>query len=222
MNITHIFLESSLVVQIVMLLLGAMSVLSWGIIVWKLRIINLEKNRLTTATNLILSVSTQDAIKQMNDGTIGSHLGKFMCTANSYYANATNKSDINNAQMRAETTLDSTLYTYNQNIKKGCSTLAVIAGSAPYIGLFGTVIGMLVSFQGLADAKVVTLQTVAPGIIEALVATAIGLVTAIPALIGANVLSKQCSGITGELLHTKTRILGSFHSTHSKKVGGRS
>lgn len=220
MSFTHIFLESSIIVQLVMLLLLTMSVFSWGVIVWKARLLTIEKKRLHIATNLIQSVSSHEAIKQMDDGSIGSHLGKFMSKANSHYLGCQNRTEIGDAQMRAETTLDSMLYIYNQNIRKGCSTLGIIAGSAPYIGLFGTVIGILVSFQGLADAKVVTLQTVAPGIIEALVATAIGLVTAIPALVGSNMLTKNCNGVVGELMHTKTRILASLHSTHSKKVGG--
>ncbi|MDK9790596.1 MotA/TolQ/ExbB proton channel family protein [Vibrio sp. D431a] len=189
--------------------------------IWKFRIVAIEKLRLDKATNLLQSnKNPRDAISMMDDGSIGSQLGTFVSKANGCYVGCKNKSEVEDAQLRAEATLDSMLYTYNSNIRKGCSTLSIIASTAPYIGLFGTVIGILVSFQGLADAKVVTLQTVAPGIIEALVATAIGLVAAIPAAIGASTLSITCNGIVGELNHTMTRVLASLHSSHNKKIIG--
>ena len=61
--------------------------------------------------------------------------------------------------------------------------LATVGSTSPYIGLFGTVLGILHSFQGLAMVKQATIATVAPGISEALVATAMGLLAAIPAVI---------------------------------------
>ncbi|WP_127470764.1 protein TolQ [Thiomicrorhabdus aquaedulcis] len=71
-------------------------------------------------------------------------------------------------------------------LEERLSMLATIASSAPYIGLFGTVWGVMHAFQGLSDAQNSTLAAVAPGISEALVATAIGLFAAIPAVIAYN------------------------------------
>jgi len=68
----------------------------------------------------------------------------------------------------------------------GLSVLAMIASSSPYIGLFGTVWGIMNSFRGLAIVQQATLATVAPGISEALIATAMGLFAAIPAVIAYN------------------------------------
>lgn len=72
------------------------------------------------------------------------------------------------------------------NLEKGTTFLATVASAAPFIGLFGTVWGIMNAFQGLSTVQTTTLQAVAPGISEALVATAIGLAAAIPAAIAYN------------------------------------
>ncbi len=73
-----------------------------------------------------------------------------------------------------------------ERLSKNLSLLATISSSAPYIGLLGTVIGIINAFRGLSTTAQLTLSSVAPGISEALVATAVGLLAAIPALIGYN------------------------------------
>ncbi len=75
------------------------------------------------------------------------------------------------------------------SLERGVTFLATVASAAPFIGLFGTVWGIMNSFHGLSSAKSTTLQAVAPGISEALIATAIGLAAAIPAAIAYNYLS---------------------------------
>lgn len=77
---------------------------------------------------------------------------------------------------------------YNESLKleSGTTFLATVASAAPFIGLFGTVWGIMTAFQGLGTAKTATIQAVAPGISEALVATAVGLAAAIPAAIAFN------------------------------------
>ena len=71
-------------------------------------------------------------------------------------------------------------------IEKGFTFLATVGSTAPFIGLFGTVWGIMGSFQGLSDATQATINAVAPGISEALIATAMGLFAAIPAVIAFN------------------------------------
>src|SRR3546814_6106306 len=73
--------------------------------------------------------------------------------------------------------------------------LATTGSAAPFIGLFGTVIGIMTSFQAIAASKNTSLSVVAPGIAEALLATAIGLLAAIPAVIAYNTLSSEASKI---------------------------
>ncbi|SIN85211.1 Cell division and transport-associated protein TolQ [Sulfurivirga caldicuralii] len=77
-------------------------------------------------------------------------------------------------------------------------TLAIVGSSAPYIGLFGTVWGVMHAFAGLANVKTATLSAVAPGIAEALIATAIGLFAAIPAVIAYNRLSARANRLESD------------------------
>ncbi len=78
-------------------------------------------------------------------------------------------------------------------LEHGLSMLATIGSTSPYVGLFGTVWGIMGAFHGLGDVQQATLQTVAPGIAEALIATAMGLFAAIPAVIAYNRYADQVS-----------------------------
>ena len=82
-----------------------------------------------------------------------------------------------------------------ERLERHLPTLATIGSISPYIGLFGTVWGIMNSFRGLANAQQATLATVAPGISEALIATAIGLFAAIPAVVAYNRYAAQADGI---------------------------
>jgi biopolymer transport protein TolQ len=84
-------------------------------------------------------------------------------------------------------------------IEKNLSMLATIGSASPFIGLFGTVWGMMCSLQSIAAAKNATLAVVAPGISEALIATAIGLMAAIPAYIFYNVFSSKLNRFNGKI-----------------------
>lgn len=82
-------------------------------------------------------------------------------------------------------------------LKSSLALLATAANTAPFIGLFGTVWGIMYSFQAIAQMKSVSLATVAPGIAEALIATAVGLFVAIPATCGYNIFRAKLSEIEG-------------------------
>ncbi len=97
-----------------------------------------------------------------------------------------------------------------ERLSKNLSLLATISSSAPYIGLLGTVIGIINAFQGLSTTAQLTLSSVAPGISEALVATAVGLLAAIPALIAFNQFSKQLDNLlNGSLAFAEELIIQS-------------
>ncbi|WCD80992.1 protein TolQ [Pseudomonas sp. TUM22785] len=82
-----------------------------------------------------------------------------------------------------------------ERLEKGLTFLATVGSVSPYIGLFGTVWGIMNSFIGLSQVQQATLSTVAPGIAEALIATAIGLFAAIPAVIAYNRFSARAQGL---------------------------
>ena len=97
------------------------------------------------------------------------------------------------------------------------ASLATIGSAAPFIGLFGTVIGIMTSFQGIAASKSTNLAVVAPGIAEALLATAIGLVAAIPAVIAYN----KFSGDAGKLVARMEAFADEFSAILSRQIDER-
>jgi biopolymer transport protein TolQ len=93
-------------------------------------------------------------------------------------------------------------------LEKRMNFLATTASVAPFIGLFGTVWGVMTSFAGLANANTATLRAVAPGIADALIATAFGLFAAIPAVIAYNHFVYQLRNLGGQLDDLQTEVLG--------------
>lgn len=93
-----------------------------------------------------------------------------------------------------------------QSMRTGFSVLASIGATAPFIGLFGTVWGIMNSFIGISQARTTNLAVVAPGIAEALLATALGLVAAIPAVLLYNILTRQMAGFRRHLHNVSTRV----------------
>jgi biopolymer transport protein ExbB len=94
-----------------------------------------------------------------------------------------------------------------RNMARGTGLLATIGSTAPFVGLFGTVWGIMNSFIGISQAKTTNLAVVAPGIAEALLATAIGLVAAIPAVIIYNVFARAITGYRATLSDASGEIL---------------
>ena len=95
-------------------------------------------------------------------------------------------------------------------LEKRMNFLATTASVAPFIGLFGTVWGVMTSFAGLANASTATLRAVAPGIADALIATAFGLFAAIPAVIAYNHFVYQIRNLGGQLDELQTELLAAI------------
>lgn len=101
-------------------------------------------------------------------------------------------------QMRIEKAMDVVLARESDRLETRLGFLATIGSAAPFIGLFGTVIGIMSSFQSIAASKNTSLAVVAPGIAEALLATAVGLFAAIPAVIAYNKLAASAGKLSAE------------------------
>ena len=93
-----------------------------------------------------------------------------------------------------------------RNLNRGTGVLATIGSTAPFVGLFGTVWGIMNSFIGISQAQTTNLSIVAPGIAEALLATAFGLVAAIPAVMIYNVFARALSEYRGRLADVVSEI----------------
>jgi biopolymer transport protein TolQ len=100
------------------------------------------------------------------------------------------------AQARIDRSMDVAIVKESETLQRGLQILATVGSTAPFVGLFGTVWGIMNSFIGIAEQGNTSLAVVAPGIAEALLATALGLLTAIPAVIFYNKLSADANRIT--------------------------
>ena len=110
-------------------------------------------------------------------------------------------------QTRIDKAMDLALTREMERLEGRLGFLATIGSAAPFIGLFGTVVGIMTSFQAIAGSKSTNLAVVAPGIAEALLATAIGLLAAIPAVIAYNKLSSDAGKIGGPHGGLRGRVL---------------
>ena len=189
LSIIELFLNASLVVKSVIVILIAASILSWMIIFERWVYLNRSKEEALVFEDNFWSDLGVEALleKSHEDGheAIGAE-----CIFQAGYIDFKRLTSQN---LDPEIVMESiqrnmrvTLSREQVLIEKNLPYLATIASVSPYIGLFGTVWGIMNSLRSLAGASQATLSAVAPGISEALVATAIGLFAAIPALIAYN------------------------------------
>ena len=186
LNILQLVLHASIPVQLVMLLLLAASVASWVIILRKKRVLDrteheadhfeetfwsgIELPKLyATATERNRSIEGLEAIFEGG-------MREFNRIRQRRGVDARMQLEGAQRAMRATTSREL------DGLERNLEFLANVGSISPYVGLFGTVWGIMISFQGLASMKEATIATVAPGISEALVATAMGLFAAIPAV----------------------------------------
>jgi biopolymer transport protein TolQ len=190
LSILHLVLNASWVVQLVMLLLVGVSIASWAAIFRKLfalkRIKSLNDDFERefwsgTSLNDLFAAAAQNArLSGPMERIFASGMREYQKLRERRITDAATLLDGARRAMRAsyQRELDA--------VETNLSFLASVGSVSPYVGLFGTVWGIMHAFTGLAALTQVTLATVAPGIAEALVATAIGLFAAIPAVVAYN------------------------------------
>ena len=189
LSIIDLFLNASLVVKAVILILIAASILSWMIIFERWLYLNRSKEEhIIFEENFWSDLGLESLLeKSQQEGhqAIGAE-----CIFQAGYLDfkrlTSQNLDPEIVMESVQRNIRVALAREQVLLEKNLPYLATIASVSPYIGLFGTVWGIMNSFRGLAGASQATLSAVAPGISEALVATAIGLFAAIPALIAYN------------------------------------
>lgn len=190
LSIVQLMLNASWVVQAVVLLLVLMSLLSWAAIFRKLGTLKRVKGKnddfereFWSGTNLneLYAAATQNARQ-------GGPMERIFASGMREYHKLRERriSDSGALLDGARRAMRASFQRELDVLESNLSFLGTVGSVAPYIGLFGTVWGIMHAFTGLASLAQVTLATVAPGIAEALVATAIGLFAAIPAVVAYN------------------------------------
>ncbi|MCE2705608.1 MAG: protein TolQ [Proteobacteria bacterium] len=201
-SIIQLILNASIIVQIVIGILVVFSILSWGIIFSKW--ISLTRVKHNTKSFLRQYQNTNNVSTLYTALTGKEHHRSvealFYNGINEY--NKLNKQGTTDAtviMLNIERTLASSVEAEIDHYESSLATLATFGSVSPYIGLLGTVWGIMHAFIGLGNMGQATLSTVAPGIAEALVATAIGLFVAIPAYIFYNKFSSEVSSLNNKM-----------------------
>ncbi|QXH48812.1 protein TolQ [Pseudomonas xanthosomatis] len=180
--------EASLVVQAVMLCLVLASLLSWYLIVWRGTLLRRAEGHgkafLKQFREGELGALYQDA--QRNAPGADAGLQQIFVAGYQSFQQLHPGQQPDAVLEGVERSLLVAIAEQEERLEKGLPFLATVGSVSPYIGLFGTVWGIMNSFLGLSQVQQATLSTVAPGIAEALIATAIGLFAAIPAVMAYN------------------------------------
>jgi biopolymer transport protein ExbB len=184
------FMAADWVVKAVMIGLAFASVVTWTVWLAKTMELAVAKRRLRRALKGYLASATLDEARRVDPrGPAGA-----MLATTDLELKRSGPLPADGIKERVSISLTRIEVAAGRAITRGTGLLATIGATAPFVGLFGTVWGIMNSFIGISKAQTTNLAVVAPGIAEALLATAIGLVAAIPAVVIYNHFSRQVSG----------------------------
>jgi biopolymer transport protein TolQ len=215
-----LFLQAGLIVQIVMVGLVIASIWSWAIIFDKYALFARVRRGMDRFENTFWSGQSLDELyaelSERNPKALGAIFVAAMNEWKRSYERGAN-SPIG-LQTRIDKVMDVALVRESERLSQRLTFLATIGSAGPFIGLFGTVIGIMTSFQAIAGSNNVSLAVVAPGIAEALFATALGLLAAIPATIAYNRLAESAGKLTARM----ESFADEFSAILSRQVDERS
>ena len=198
-SMLSLFLKADFVVKSVIIILVIASVWSWKIIIEKLIIIKRLKQLESEFDEIFWSGNSFDDLYETFNFNTNDPKSKIFCEANTEWKKTDNFTgkmkglNINSLKERMNRSMQVIFNKETETIEKNLTFLATAGSTAPFIGLFGTVWGIMNSFQSIAVAQNTNLSVVAPGIAEALFATALGLFVAIPAVVSYNKITSDLS-----------------------------
>lgn len=210
-----LFLQADIVVQVVMVGLLLASIWTWGIILAasiKLGRVTKRGNAFERDFNKAEDIDAFHRLRGEDDLPVA----RVFAAGVAEWRRSTTGGTIDRegTRERLATSMGAAVATEVDALADRLNILATIGSVAPFVGLFGTVWGIMRSFSGIAQAQSTSLAVVAPGIAEALFATAIGLFAAIPAVIAYNRFSHRINRIEARL----NRFADSFHTTLSRQL----
>jgi len=198
------FINADVVVKVVMVGLVIASVVTWT--VWLAKTIELLKARrkLRAAFDALSAVKTVAGARQSN---IEEPVASFCAAAVDELRLSDGSMDKDGLKERIASRLERIEAAFSRRISRGTGVFATIGATAPFVGLFGTVWGIMNSFIGISKSHTTNLAVVAPGIAEALLATALGLAAAIPAVVIYNSFSRQITSYRAALADASASVL---------------
>ena len=182
-SLINLFLRADIIVKSVIIILIACSIYSWAVIIEKIKLFKkINESSDEFETKFWNSKSAESFYNNLPTST-KDPMALIFKDAMQNLLKKRSKIDLNH---RMTSLLESGIEKQMSKISKGFTFLATVGSTAPFIGLFGTVWGIMNSFQSIAISRNTSLAIVAPGIAEALFATALGLLAAIPAVVAYN------------------------------------
>ncbi len=182
-SLLNLFIRADIIVKSVIILLIACSIYSWAIIIEKLRLFKKINQSTEEFETKFWNSKSAESFYNNLPSNIEDPMALIFKDAMQNLMKRRSKTDLHD---RMVTMMETGTEKQISKISKGYTFLATVGSTAPFIGLFGTVWGIMNSFQSIAISRNTSLAIVAPGIAEALFATALGLLAAIPAVIAYN------------------------------------
>ena len=205
-SLWQLFLRADFVVKSVILILIASSIFSWTLIFDKARLFRrIDQTTKSFEDKFWKSKSAEQFYKNLPNKTEDPLTIIFKSAMSELIKTKSKSSTVQSA--RVERMLEVSIDNQMKSVEKNFTYLATIGSTAPFIGLFGTVWGIMNSFQSIAISRNTSLAIVAPGIAEALFATALGLLAAIPAVIAYNKFNSDSKKYSQRLENFSKRFL---------------
>ena len=182
-SLMNLFIRADIVVKLVILSLIVCSIYSWAVIIEKVRLFKKINKSTEEFENKFWNSKSAETFYNNLPASTEDPMALLFKDAMQNLLKRRSKTDLNS---RMTTLLETGIDKQMTKIGRGFTFLATVGSTAPFIGLFGTVWGIMNSFQSIAISRNTSLAIVAPGIAEALFATALGLLAAIPAVVAYN------------------------------------
>ena len=203
-SLLSLFFRADIVVKTVILILIACSIYSWAVIIEKFRLFKKINQTTEEFETKFWNSKSAESFYNNLPSSIEDPMALVFKEAMQNLLKRRSKTDL---YERMTTMLETGIEKQMTKISKGYTFLATVGSTAPFIGLFGTVWGIMNSFQSIAVSRNTSLAIVAPGIAEALFATALGLLAAIPAVIAYNKFNNESILYSKKLENFSRRFL---------------
>ncbi len=200
-SLLSLFLRADWVIKFVMLGLFSASVWSWAIVIDKVVGFGRARREMNRFERVFWSgQSLEELYQTLSERPVRGMSAVFVAAMKEWKrSHEQNAASYIGVQVRIDKVLDVAIARETERLEKRLGFLATVGSASPFIGLFGTVWGIMNSFQSIAASESTNLAVVAPGIAEALFATALGLLAAIPAVIAYNKFSADANKLVGRL-----------------------
>ena len=203
-SLLSLFIRADFIVKTVILMLIGCSIYSWAIIIEKLRLFKKVNDESEKFEEKFWKAKSAETFYNNLPSDLENPMALLFKDSMQTLIKAKNKSNLNE---RMSGMIEVNIEKQISKIEKGFTFLATVGSTAPFIGLFGTVWGIMNSFQSIAISRNTSLAIVAPGIAEALFATALGLLAAIPAVVAYNKFNNDSKKYVQKLDNFSKRFL---------------